>query len=165
MSPEVLDTLEGLAAAGLELAVDGDRILYRPVAAMTPELAAAVGACKPDLLALLAGSGPGWSAAELLVLAGADLSPAEVPAITAAKAAFAGLCGLTLVGFEPHAKADSPEHLSDAWRELYEERAAIMEYDGNLPREVAEALALADMVAWMSDVNGTRRTRSSGGGA
>jgi hypothetical protein len=35
------------------------------------------------------------------------------------------------------------------WHELWDERAAIMEYDGGLPRERAEALALADILDQM----------------
>lgn len=31
------------------------------------------------------------------------------------------------------------------WRELYEERAAIKEYDGNMPRELAERSALNEI--------------------
>jgi len=54
------------------------------------------------------------------------------------------------------------DELPAEWHYLWDERAAIMEYDGNLPRERAEALALADIRAWMSDVNGTRRTRRGG---
>ena len=42
--------------------------------------------------------------------------------------------------------APRPE-MSDDWCEAYEERAAIMEFDGNLPREEAEALALRDIRA------------------
>lgn len=41
--------------------------------------------------------------------------------------------------------------LPAAWREEYEERAAIMEYDGGLSRERAEAAALDDITrrkAW-----------------
>ena len=34
-----------------------------------------------------------------------------------------------------------PADWPDAWRERYEERAAIMEYDGGLTRAVAERLA------------------------
>ena len=34
----------------------------------------------------------------------------------------------------------------EAWREAWEERAAIMEYDGKLPRHVAEAAALKTAV-------------------
>ena len=39
-----------------------------------------------------------------------------------------------------------PDDLPGDWRVEWEERAAIMEYDGNMPRERAEALALADVV-------------------
>jgi hypothetical protein len=35
------------------------------------------------------------------------------------------------------------------WRDTWEERAAIMEYDGELPRERAEALALLDILGQM----------------
>jgi len=37
------------------------------------------------------------------------------------------------------------EDLDPEWRVEWEERAAIMEYDGKLPRERAEAAALADI--------------------
>ncbi len=33
------------------------------------------------------------------------------------------------------------------WRDFYEERAAIREYDGGWPRAVADRLALADVIA------------------
>src|SRR5262249_7249465 len=36
----------------------------------------------------------------------------------------------------------TPDDLLSDWHELWEERAAIMEFDGSLPRERAEALAL-----------------------
>jgi hypothetical protein len=35
------------------------------------------------------------------------------------------------------------------WHFLWDERAAIMEYDGGQPRERAEALALADILRWV----------------
>ena len=41
------------------------------------------------------------------------------------------------------------EDLDMDWRVEWEERAAIMEYDGGLPRERAEALALAEIVREM----------------
>ena len=37
------------------------------------------------------------------------------------------------------------EYLDEALRELYEERAAIMQFDGGLPKEKAESLARAEM--------------------
>lgn len=43
-------------------------------------------------------------------------------------------------------KAEALASLSPAERELYEERAAIMEYDGNRPRAEAEAAALREVL-------------------
>jgi len=59
---------------------------------------------------------------------------------------------------------DSAADLPAEWHYAWDERAAIMEFDGNLPRERAEALALADIRALMSNVSGTRRSKSAGGG-
>lgn len=42
-----------------------------------------------------------------------------------------------------------PNNLPVEWWQLWDERAAIMEYDGNLPRERAEALALDDILKQM----------------
>ena len=42
-----------------------------------------------------------------------------------------------------------PSGLPVEWWQLWDERAAIMEYDGNLPRERAEALALDDILKQM----------------
>ena len=41
------------------------------------------------------------------------------------------------------------DDLSEEWRKVYEERAAIREYDGGLPREIAEHHALLDTLALM----------------
>lgn len=43
------------------------------------------------------------------------------------------------------------EDLPGDWRVEWEERAAIMEYDGKLPRERAEALALDDILRRMKE--------------
>jgi TubC N-terminal docking domain len=43
----------------------------------------------------------------------------------------------------------SPADLPSEWQELWGERAAIMEYDGGLPRERAEAEALKDVLERM----------------
>lgn len=43
--------------------------------------------------------------------------------------------------------AQSLSKLSEAQLELFEERAAIMEYDGEIDRETAERLALFDVAA------------------
>ena len=45
--------------------------------------------------------------------------------------------------------AIDPSDLPGDWRVEWEERAAIMEYDGGLPRERAEALALEDVLRRM----------------
>jgi hypothetical protein len=45
----------------------------------------------------------------------------------------------------------SPADLPLDWRERWEERAAIMEYEGGLPRERAEALALAEISSQMHE--------------
>ncbi len=42
-----------------------------------------------------------------------------------------------------------PEKLPEEWREMYEERAAIREYDGGQAREHAEAEALCETLAAM----------------
>lgn len=43
-----------------------------------------------------------------------------------------------------------PEDLSGEWREVYEERAGIREFDGGLPRELAEHYALLDVLKMKS---------------
>ena len=42
--------------------------------------------------------------------------------------------------------AELVERLDDALREEFEERAAIMQFDGQLPRSHAECLALLDLL-------------------
>jgi TubC N-terminal docking domain len=43
----------------------------------------------------------------------------------------------------------TPDELPPDWHQLWDERAAIMEYDGGLSRERAEALALLDILEQM----------------
>ncbi len=50
-------------------------------------------------------------------------------------------------------RATSPSDLSEYWREMYEERAAIREYYGGQVREHAEAEALAEVIAAMNRQN------------
>jgi len=45
--------------------------------------------------------------------------------------------------------SSTPSGLPPEWRELYEERAAILEYDGGAPREVAEHYALIEVLELM----------------
>ena len=43
----------------------------------------------------------------------------------------------------------TPEELPREWRKLYEERAAIREYSGGQPRELAEHYALREILEQM----------------
>jgi hypothetical protein len=68
----------------------------------------------------------------------------------------------------PPAWADfGPDDLPGDWRVEFEERAAIKEYDGGLPREQAAAEALAEVVnRWRShDAQDPRQTRHDPPGA
>jgi hypothetical protein len=49
------------------------------------------------------------------------------------------------------------EDLDPDWRIQWEERAAIWEHDGRLPRERAEAVALADILELMRRAGAWRR--------
>jgi hypothetical protein len=71
----------------------------------------------------------------------AIFNPAQVDAFNAAR--FGRQAGVQ------QAQDIGPDDLPGDWRMEFEERAAIMEYDGNMPRERAEALALADVVGRM----------------
>ena len=42
------------------------------------------------------------------------------------------------------------EYLSEGMREVFEERAAIMHFEGGLPEEKAEALAKAESETWLA---------------
>lgn len=48
--------------------------------------------------------------------------------------------------------ASNPSTLPPDWREWYEERAAIREFDGKQPRAMAEHLAMLDTQAAMREV-------------
>ncbi|NQU76401.1 MAG: hypothetical protein HQ546_08835 [Planctomycetes bacterium] len=52
-------------------------------------------------------------------------------------------------GQVPDLQAPGIEDLPGDWRVWFEERAAIIEYDGGLPRERAEASALAETITAM----------------
>lgn len=55
-----------------------------------------------------------------------------------------------------------PEELPVDWLQLWDERAAIMEHDGGLPREHAEALALRDILRNMFEPHQARADHSGG---
>lgn len=57
----------------------------------------------------------------------------------------------------------SPDTLPERWRELYEERAAIREYDGGQTREHAEAEAMKEIVAAMRREASKAREIAKGG--
>jgi hypothetical protein len=59
------DVLATLAGAGFAVTAEGDRIVVRPGSRLTDEQRAAVRAVKGELLALLAGSGGGWTDADI----------------------------------------------------------------------------------------------------
>ena len=42
------------------------------------------------------------------------------------------------------------EFLAEGMREVFEERAAIMHFEGGLPKEKAEALAKAESETWLA---------------
>jgi len=54
-----------------------------------------------------------------------------------------------------HGRELNPNDLPGDWRVWWEERAAIMEYDGLLPRERAEALAFDAVLRLMAESNDT----------
>jgi hypothetical protein len=47
---------------------------------------------------------------------------------------------------------DSPSGLAPDWYVLWDERAAIMEFEGGMPRELAEHFALLDVIGRMKQV-------------
>lgn len=60
---------------------------------------------------------------------------------------------------QPSGRDIGPDYLPGDLRVAFEERAAIMEYGGGLPRERAEALALAEVVKhWKGSGNRSRES-------
>lgn len=67
-------------------------------------------------------------------------------------------------GLQPYSMAVSdlavgPDDLSMDWRIVWEERAAVMEYDGHLTREQAEAQALLEVQDQMREVDARQAAR------
>lgn len=137
-----------LTRRGIELQAHADRLRFRPRSAMTPELVKCVKAHKLALLTVLAG-GDAYSSDERRRMRHA---PADLLAtVSQIKQHFPG----TKVVAVRNPRQNLADLIHDArrrrdpyralnLREAWRERAAIMEYDGNLPREQAEAEALAD---------------------
>jgi hypothetical protein len=136
--PDVGAVLADLAARGVELGKDGARLRYRPAAAVSPSLAAGLAGCRAEILGLVT---PGYSAAELAILVRAGLAPRDVPLVDVLKVALADLGMPVVVGVEAEPSEITIDKLSPDQREEFEERAAIMEFDGCMPRERAERIA------------------------
>ncbi|MFO0839906.1 MAG: hypothetical protein U1D55_15450 [Phycisphaerae bacterium] len=148
---------------GIRLVAVGDRLRFAPASAVTPELREALAQNKPELLRLLTDPDDAgrtdWRAR--LTDAERQLFPpnANPPAdwirdVLAARATVDGeLIEITWPALGPLVESPrgylTPETLPPAWREWYEERAAIREFDGRQPREYAEAEALRETVEAM----------------
>ncbi len=150
--PATIDSVDALlielTRRGIELRAHGDRLRFRPQSAMTPELVERVMVHKLALLAVLAGD-DAYSSDERRRMRGAPA--ALLATVSQIKQYFPGAKvvavrnprqNLADLIREARRRQDHDRalNLREAWRE----RAAIMEYDGNLPRAQAEAAALAD---------------------
>ena len=123
MTETAADLLAELTRRGIEMVAQGDRLRYRPKSAMTLDLADRLKRHKPDLLAILRMDG------------GGPRTPPGQPTV------------------HMGARVIRPDDLPTDWRELYEERAAIREYDGEQPRPQAEAGAWRDVMIRMDEAN------------
>lgn len=102
-----------LAELDVQVRANGDRLRYRP--RLTGDVLFSLQAFKGELLAMVAPVDGQWRDVSRL-LADKLMRPVD-------------------------GRPASPDDLGDDWRDWYEERAAIKEYDGNLPRYLAEAMA------------------------
>jgi len=115
----VVELLTDLDRCGIQLYAHGDRLRFRPRVAVSEALTARLRDHKAVLL---------------------DVAP---------------VLELVRTVLDPHARIvdliplPRPEDLPPDLRELWAERAAIMEHDGGLPRTQAEAGALADTLRRM----------------
>ncbi|MDA0334268.1 MAG: hypothetical protein O2782_03790 [bacterium] len=130
MSPVVAAILKQAAASGVELEPYGDDLRYRASEGLSPELRAELALHKTEILE---------------ALRQIDRCPNCQEPI-AGGAARCGACAAALHGWKlpPAAWNGLPRSVSDwpeEWRAAYEERAAIMEFDGGLPRGAAEQRA------------------------
>ncbi len=159
MPAPVADLLVELARRGIELRAVGDRLRYRPRAAMTPDLADRLTAHRGDLLAT-------YTPEERRRLA--DGPSATLAAIEAAKEAFAQVGSVTVEAVRPFKSAARDEAarlirdarrggdvgravaLRDAWRE----RLAICTMDGDLPLRDAERVALDELGSMLAQRQG-----------
>jgi hypothetical protein len=139
--------LAELTARNIELQAHGDRLRFRPQRAMTPDLLARVAAQKPGLLALLAEDAVTKTRCGATVERGVgDGDAGDMLATTSCAASEAKMLSDVPAELRRVAIAMMP-----VWNEIFEERAAIMEYDGGVSREEAEMVALADTLGQLTD--------------
>lgn len=111
--------LEQLKSYGVSLRVNGPKLrVEAPVGVVTLELRQQIADCKGELMRLIVSTGEN------------DLQNDSSPALVASPLGYL-----------------APAGLPDEWREYYEHRAAIREYEGNQPREHAEAQAWCETLA------------------
>ncbi len=117
MRPDMVALLAGLAELGIQLQVQGQRLRYQPLAAMTADLAERSKAHKGELLTMLGG---------------ADGRPVIVARLFAAR----------LLG---DARGAGELDLAVALRNAWRERMAICEIDGGLTQRHAEQVAASNL--------------------
>ena len=122
-SYNVATLLIEMTRRGIEIVAHGDRLRYRPRSAMTPDLAERVRHHKTELLDILRAAGSGTA----------------VPIQSDAP--------------DTNAQVTRPDDLPADWRELYEERSAVREFDGGHSRAAAEAGALRDVLTRMDEAS------------
>jgi hypothetical protein len=146
MTGQAADLLVELKRRGFELQARGDRLTYRPAAAMPPDLLARLRNHKPDLLRLL--SEPSRDPApDPLTAIKARWSGSTLQAVRMPRERLADLLRET----RRQGNRKRAEDLRERWRE----RAAIMEYDGRMARPQAEALAAVDTMSIVDTTSNT----------
>lgn len=164
MTPRAL--IDDLRRRGVVLLAVGDRLrVNAPAGVLTPELCDLLRLRKPALLAALAeaddkgeqasGSDAGLDkltpAERSMFPTGSDPPEEFLRAVLMVREQFDGeIVDLYLPEFGPLIETGrgylTPAKLPEDWREVYEERAAIREFDGGQTREHAEAEALREAV-------------------
>lgn len=119
----VTQLLQDLQRRGVTVRAIGDRIGFKPADAVPPDLLERMKRHKAELLQALR----------------ADAGRRAVGPLPVQPSEFTTLPSGRIV----------PNDLPADWRLLFEERAGIMEYDGNMPRERAEHLALQETIQAM----------------
>ena len=132
------DLLQHLFAAGFRIDADGDKLTIKPASELTDEQRQQVRAHKTELLALLATDPDRWCWPHSEAMNSGEIATFTERVDQSIRR------GMT----EAQAEALADDMVQrdrhpDDWREAFEERAAIMEFDGGLSRDDAEAEARA----------------------